>query len=83
MIYLGWSLGEHGLWSKYSLFEAATRVPLIIVPPKGANKGLIINHPVELIDIFPTLAELAKLPRPEKCPQINPRYKTLCVEVII
>ena len=31
---LGWSLGEHQEWSKYSVFTTATRVPLIIYMPK-------------------------------------------------
>ncbi len=30
---LGWSLGEHGEWAKYSNFDVATRVPLIVYNP--------------------------------------------------
>lgn len=29
----GWSLGEHGEWAKYSNFDVATRVPLIVYAP--------------------------------------------------
>nr|XP_061835647.1 iduronate 2-sulfatase-like isoform X1 [Nerophis lumbriciformis] len=37
----GWSLGEHGEWAKYSNFDVATRVPLLIYVPEGpaALKG--------------------------------------------
>ena len=56
----GYNLGEHGQWMKQSLFEKAAKVPFIIVTP-DCIKGKHINQPVELLDIYPTLAELAKL----------------------
>ncbi|KAG6461730.1 hypothetical protein O3G_MSEX012817 [Manduca sexta] len=55
--YLGWSLGENGLWAKYSNFEVALRVPLIISAPGLPHNK--VNVPVELIDLFPTLVELS------------------------
>lgn len=59
----GWKLGEHGDWSKCSIWETDARVPLIIrapwvVAPAGQRTG----HIAELIDIFPTLVDLAGLP---------------------
>ena len=34
----GWKLGEHGAWSKHTLFEADTRVPLIVRLPTAAAR---------------------------------------------
>lgn len=54
----GWHLGDHGLWNKHSNFEQATRTPMIIVDP-SVNKPVVVNSPVEFLDIFPTLCDLA------------------------
>jgi len=55
----GFHLGDHdGLWAKLSAFGQATRVPLLLAGP-GVPAGLTIRSPVELIDIFPTVVELA------------------------
>jgi arylsulfatase A-like enzyme len=61
----GWHLGDHGMWCKHSNFEQATRSPLIISAPKLPRPGPT-SSPVESVDIFPTLCELAKLPTPEQ-----------------
>jgi iduronate 2-sulfatase len=61
----GWSLGEHGEWEKFTNFEHGTRIPLIISAPwLPAPQGGNISAPVELIDVFPTIAELAGIPVP-------------------
>jgi len=61
----GYQLGEHSLWSKHTNFELATRVPLFISVPNAASHGRSTDSLVELVDLFPTLAELFGLPLPD------------------
>ena len=59
----GWHLGTHNRFSKHDNFEQPTRIPLIIAGPgiePGATKQL-----ASTVDIYPTLADLAGLARPE------------------
>jgi len=60
----GYNLGQHTFWQKQSLFEDTVRVPLIIVVPWLDTAGQRTKEIVELIDVYPTLAELAGLKRP-------------------
>ncbi len=59
----GYMLGDHGLWQKQTLFERTAHQPLFIYAP-GYTKGNC-NAIVELIDLYPTLAELAGLQTPD------------------
>ena len=61
----GWHLGEHGIWGKATNYEIATRVPLIVSPPGGRAKPTASAALVELVDMYPTLVEMAGLPMPE------------------
>lgn len=63
----GYSLGRHGRWSKYNLYEDATRVPLLIAVPGG--RARLVDDVVESIDVLPTILDLfgvgrAGLPSP-------------------
>jgi len=60
----GWHLGDHGMWSKHSNYEEANRIPLLISAPGIAKKGGHAKSVVETVDLYPTLCELAGLPKP-------------------
>ncbi len=60
----GFSLGDHTNWGKHTNFEYATRCPLIIKAP-GKVQGEINQSPSELLDIYPTLIELAGFQIPD------------------
>ena len=57
----GFHLGEKGHWYKSTLWERATHVPLIVRGP-GIEAGRVCDRPVSLLDIYPTLLEIAGLP---------------------
>ena len=62
----GFHHGEKGRWGKYSLWERATRVNCIWVVPGVTNAGSVCCKPVNLLDIYPTLASLAGCKPPAK-----------------
>ncbi|MFZ5829322.1 MAG: sulfatase, partial [Planctomycetota bacterium] len=61
----GFHLGEHGLWSKYTLFEQSRRAPLIVRVPGAPGNGTVCRQLVEFVDILPTLGELSGLDLPK------------------
>ncbi|XP_069704069.1 iduronate 2-sulfatase isoform X2 [Periplaneta americana] len=83
----GWSMAEHGEWSKYSNFEITVHVPFILRVPgvtdsvKLSQKEYLFSQDLlELVDIFPTLVELVGLPSvPPLCP-INSSLTEFCTE---
>jgi arylsulfatase A-like enzyme len=88
----GYHLGEHGHWQKQTLFENATRVPLIFSGPNITN-NTPIKDPVELIDIYPTIMDMLTMQTPDfvsgrsLLPQIeNPNYavrKSALTELLV
>jgi iduronate 2-sulfatase len=61
----GWHLGDMGVWGKATNYEIATRVPMMIWTPDMKTRGAKTEALVELVDMFPTLCELAKVPVPK------------------
>jgi len=60
----GYHMGEHGHWQKTTLFENAAHVPLIIAGPGVTATGQSAASPAEMIDFYPTLAELCGVKPP-------------------
>ena len=75
----GWKLGEHNMWTKMTNLEDDTHVPFMLRVPGVTDNGMRTKALVELIDIFPTLAELTGVKVPPMCPEGNQDLLT-CVE---
>jgi len=60
----GWHLGEKQHWHKFTLWEESTRAPLLWVAPGITHPGGVCERTVDFTHIFPTLCDLAGLPRP-------------------
>jgi len=69
----GYHLGEHGLWRKNSLYEESTRAPLVLAGPGVEAEGGACPGPVEFVDIYPTIADLAGLEPPENLAGVSLR----------
>ncbi|MFO1066647.1 MAG: sulfatase [Pirellulales bacterium] len=60
----GYHLGDHGIWTKHTNYEQAVRIPLFIRAPEVTRDGSVTGQLTESVDLFPTLSDLAGLPRP-------------------
>ena len=58
----GYHLGEKGISGKNSLWHESTRVPFIFAGPGISLRGTLNDQPTELLDLFPSLVDLAGLP---------------------
>ncbi|MER8677822.1 sulfatase-like hydrolase/transferase [Mesorhizobium sp. M0615] len=58
MTHNGFHLGDKLHWRKFVLWEEATRLPFILVPPRGMATSARVDQPVSLVNLFPTLLDL-------------------------
>jgi arylsulfatase A-like enzyme len=56
----GWQMGEKSYLFKNSGWEESARIPFIVKVP-GSKNGQMVEQPVSLIDIFPTLVDYCRL----------------------
>ncbi|MGZ0654377.1 sulfatase [Coraliomargarita sp. W4R72] len=61
----GYHLGEKELWCKFTAFQEASHTPLMVIDPKAKRKGEASAGLVELVDLYPTICELAGVPMPD------------------
>ena len=69
----GFQLGDHGLWQKGDLFEGSAHAPLIISAPGFRHAPNSVDSPVEFVDLYPTIVELAGLPIPNNLSGVSLR----------
>lgn len=69
----GWKLGEHNSWCKQTNHEIDARVPLIIHVPQAVANGKQSSALVELLDLYPTICDLAGVPIPTELEGISLR----------
>ena len=73
----GMHMGEKENIEKFTLWERSTRVPLIVSAPGITQAGASSDQPVSLMDLYPTLVDLAGFNRPSHLdgtslvPQLN------------
>ena len=60
----GFHLGDLGIWTKHTNYEQANRIPIVFVAPGVTKPNSSTKQLAESVDIYPTLAELAGLPKP-------------------
>jgi arylsulfatase A-like enzyme len=61
----GWHLGSKDHWHKQTLWEECTRIPFIMRVPGMTKSGTVCEHPVDMVNVFPTLVSLCGLPPKE------------------
>lgn len=61
----GWKLGDHNSWGKMTNYNMDLKVPMIIRYPDQKNRGAQTQEITELVDMFPSLCELAGIEVPD------------------
>lgn len=62
----GFHLGDHGMWSKYSMLEPTRRAPMWVRVPGAPANGSVCREFVEFVDLVPTVGELLGLELPSR-----------------
>lgn len=62
----GWHLGDQTIWGKHTLYDRSLKSPLIVKVPSQKSITRLSTAIVETVDIYPTITDLAGLPRPAK-----------------
>lgn len=57
----GEMMGEHGMWYKRTFFEDSVRIPFIVSSPGRWPAGQRVTRPASLVDLYPTLLDLAQV----------------------
>jgi arylsulfatase A-like enzyme len=58
------ALGDHGHIQKWTMYDCVTRVPLVFWAPEGIGKSVVCQDLVQLMDIAPTILDVADVPVP-------------------
>jgi arylsulfatase A-like enzyme len=66
-------LGDRGRVSKYCLYDGSVRVPMLVAGPGVDRCGVVDGRPVELVDVMPTLLDVAGVEIPEILPGFSLR----------
>lgn len=61
----GEMLGDRGLWYKNSFYDGSVSIPFIWSFPAALPRGKVVTTPAMNLDVFPTLADLCQLPKPD------------------
>jgi iduronate 2-sulfatase len=61
----GWKLGDHNSWGKMTNYNIDLKVPMIVRYPNQENRGAQTFEITELVDMFPSLCELAGITVPD------------------
>ncbi|WP_198146910.1 sulfatase [Maribacter thermophilus] len=61
----GWKLGDHNSWGKMTNYNIDLKVPVIVRYPNQEKRGIKSNEIIELVDLFPSLCELAGIDVPD------------------
>ncbi|WP_282080360.1 sulfatase-like hydrolase/transferase [Aquimarina algiphila] len=66
----GFHIGQKNFWTKPTFWEQVAKVPFMIYDPSNPVRK-VVRKPVSLVDVYPTLVDLAGLPKKNDVDGIN------------